>query len=176
MEITHSSDVQIDGPYTWMFWFRPHNTNSGNFLMSKIQASSYGQNILLQSSNVIRFTGYSSGGYGSRHETATSAFTDNAWQHLAITIEGNSSGDDIDFFINGSQVGHSTGTYSSATLTQNQASDTSNSNLFLGAYQFGSSPNHFFDGDIGYFKCFKKQLSSAEILTEYNATKGTYGL
>ena len=176
MEIAHSSDVQIDGPYTWMFWFRPHNTNSGKYLMSKIQNSPYGQNILLQSSNVIRFTGYSSGGNGSRHETATSAFTDNAWQHLAITIEGNSSGDDIDFFINGSQVGHSTGTYSSATLTQDQASDTSNANLFLGAYQFGSSPNHFFDGDIGYYKCFKKQLSSAEILTEYNATKGTYGL
>ena len=176
MEIAHSSDVQIDGPYTWMFWFRPHNTNSGKYLMSKIQNSPYGQNILLQSSNVIRFTGYSSGGNGSRHETATSAFTDNAWQHLAITIEGNSSGDDIDFFINGSQVGHSTGTYSSATLIQDQASDTSNANLFLGAYQFGSSPNHFFDGDIGYYKCFKKQLSSAEILTEYNATKGTYGL
>ena len=174
MEITHSNDVQIDGPYTWMFWFRPHNTNSGKYLMSKVQAANYGQNIILQSNNVIRFTGYSAGGSGSRHETVNNAFTDNNWQHLAITIEGNKSGDDIDFYINGSQVSHSTGTYSSTTLTQDQNSDSSNSSLFIGAYQFGSTTNNFFDGDIGYFKCFKKQLSSSEILAEYNATKATF--
>ena len=142
--------------------------------MSKVQAANYGQNIILQSNNVIRFTGYSAGGSGSRHETVNNAFTDNNWQHLAITIEGNKSGDDIDFYINGSQVSHSTGTYSSTTLTQDQNSDSSNSSLFIGAYQFGSTTNNFFDGDIGYFKCFKKQLSSSEILAEYNATKATF--
>jgi hypothetical protein len=85
----------------------------------------------------------------------------NIWYHLVGVLDNPGS----KMFVNGALVSFST----TAVATANPTT------FRLGWNDFNCS-NSYFDGDIGLIKIYNRALTAAEVLQNYNATKGRYGL
>jgi hypothetical protein len=85
----------------------------------------------------------------------------NVWYHLVGVLDNPGS----KMFVNGALVASSTTAIATANPTT----------FRLGWNDFNCS-NSYFDGDIGQFKIYNRALSTAEVLQNYNATKGRFGL
>jgi hypothetical protein len=95
--------------------------------------------------------------------TSTSFMTVNAWNHIVCTY---TSGNKITY-INGVQAGGLSG----ITGTLN----TGGTNQYIGKY--GNAGNNYqFNGRIGESRVYNIALSAAQVLQNYNATKGRFGL
>jgi hypothetical protein len=71
-------------------------------------------------------------------------------------------------------------TYSNGVIKQTKTITisgilNSSTNLFLGSYNGGEYPQYF-NGQIGVVRLYNKPLTAAEVLNNFNTTKGTYGL
>ena len=71
-------------------------------------------------------------------------------------------------------------TYSNGVLKQTKTITisgilNSSTNLFLGSYN-GGEYAQYFNGQIGVVRLYNKPLTAAEVLNNFNTTKGTYGL
>ena len=101
--------------------------------------------------------------YGFVSNTSTN------WQHLTMVFDGSQSTNAtrLKAYVNGSSVTLSfTGTIPATT-------GTINTNLNVGAYL----PNiNYSNGNISQISIYNKSLSDVEVLRNYNATKGRYGL
>ena len=58
----------------------------------------------------------------------------------------------------------------------NYSASGANNYLFLGDDNPGANNTGMFGGKYGEFRVYNKALSSSEVLNNYNATKGRYGL
>lgn len=93
------------------------------------------------------------------HHVASSAVTNNTWQHVAWTLEPGSTGN-VKFYLNGSADGTANTTWSSFDAK------TPNFKNWIGREENGGRP---FSGYIGVVRAYWKTLSAAEILQNYNA-------
>jgi hypothetical protein len=87
------------------------------------------------------------------------------WNNLVVVTEGSST---VKTYVNNSLL-------ATVSLTQGQTNplaDVSNGIRFAGTY---ASSQHF-DGSVGCMLFYNKTLSTAEMLQNYNATKGRFGL
>jgi hypothetical protein len=72
-------------------------------------------------------------------------------------------------------------TYANGVLRQSKANTSvtsilnTSTNLFLGSYN-GGEYSQYFDGELGIVRMYKKALSVTEVLKNYNANKGDYGV
>lgn len=87
----------------------------------------------------------------------------NTWHHLSVQWDGTTNPDGAKMYLNGALGGVKTA--SSTTFTTDE-------DIFAG----GSRAGFFLDGRISTIKMYNKVLSAAEVLQNYNATKGRYGL
>ena len=95
--------------------------------------------------------------------TSTSFMTVNAWNHIVCTY---ASGTKITY-VNGVQAGGLSG----ITGTLN----TGGTNQYIGKY--GNAGNNYqFNGRIAESRVYNIALSAAQVLQNYNATKGRFGL
>lgn len=117
------------------------------------------------SSPTNSITFYVNGGSYSRNRD-TGFLADNTWYFIC----GTCSSSLIKIYVNGVQVG------SSAT-GMNSGNIISNSNSVI---QYGKDPRYstsrFFNGSIGCSFVYNRELSSSEILNNYNALKGRFAL
>jgi hypothetical protein len=72
-------------------------------------------------------------------------------------------------------------TYANGVLRQSKANASvtsilnTSTNLFLGSYN-GGEFSQYFDGELGIVRLYKKALSATEVLKNYDANKGDYGI
>jgi hypothetical protein len=93
----------------------------------------------------------------------TSYLTVSAWNHIVCTYTSGTKTS----YVNGVQVAQSTGL--SGTLV------TGGTNQYIGKY--GNAGNNYpFNGRIGETRVYNIALSAAQVLQNYNATKGRFGL
>jgi len=92
--------------------------------------------------------------------TSTANGTVNSWNHVAATFNGSQ----IELYVNGSSVGTAAFFGTLRNL----------SGLTIGADE--SSGNRPLGGNIAMAKVYDKVLSSAEVVQNYNALKGRFGL
>ena len=98
-----------------------------------------------------------------RQLTTTSAITQSTWNHCVFTVASASNGAAIKLYVNGIE----------------KDSDTLNSNytgaahgLDIGRYPYNNTK--YFDGKIAQVRTYSAALTSAQVTTNYNATKALY--
>lgn len=158
--------VQV--PLTICMWAKANSFGTYNVLWSADKALTGGglYSMLRLDSGILRyFTTNSSGGFqfnGSPNLTPST----NVWNFYAVTVLGTLSSPTVTLYLNNSSQ-----TYSYSTLS-------SSPNLTVN-FRIGSSERtngEFWNGNISNAMWYNRALTSAEILQNYNATKGRFGL
>jgi hypothetical protein len=156
-EISHSSLIAPNtGVITTEVWFKATatGTQDGSILINK--ENEY---------EISAGGGYIS--YAFRPNWAwvgATAFSTNQWYNVTITYDQSFQR----MYVNGSQV-------YSASLTGAIGNVYSNA-LRIGARGAPGSAFSFFQGQIPIVKIYNRALSASEVLQNYNATKGRFGL
>jgi hypothetical protein len=151
-----SNIIDTNNDLTVNFWNRRLSTGSIHNLLHGVNQSSYFQirynsvnEVQLVKSNVVNmgsFTGY----------------TSTANNDVYLTVRFTKSSSTYDLFINGNYI---------SSITNAQTFVTSGP--VLGSGYPGSE---HFNGRIYSFTCYNRALSATEIMQNYNATKGRFGL
>ncbi len=138
--------------YTLEAWVYATNVSSSHNIISSAN------NVFWVSSGTLY------GGLGGNYTLVSSAsFPINVWKHVALTF--NDSTNTMTLYINGTQVNQNT------SVTQ---SFTGGETLRIGSHVSGGSPVSFWTGRIAQARVYNTALSAADILTNFNATKGGY--
>lgn len=158
------------GSWTMEVWVR--QTVSGNdVVLGKFDPGGTSADV----SYSIRTTGtsyYAQIGSGSGSgstlfvNSTTFVGTLNTWYQL-VYVFTNGGTKTLETFVNGSSIG---------SVSHNLASIlNTSSNLYLGGYNNGEY-TQWFDGRIGIVRLYNAALTSGQVLQNYNANKGLYGL
>ena len=158
------------GSWTMEVWV--NQTASGNdVVLGKFDPGGLSQDV----SYSIRTTGtsyYAQLGSGSGSgstlfvNSTTFVGTLNTWYQL-VYVFTNGGTQTLQTFVNGSSIG--TVNHSLASLLN------TSSNLYLGSYNGGEFAQ-WFDGRIGITRLYNAALTAGQVLQNYNANKGVYGL
>ena len=105
-------------------------------------------------------------GSGSILNSTELTFTANKWYHVIYVFKRGST-KTLETFINGKSIGSVTHTLSTLLNSAN--------NLFIGRYNGGEYAQNY-SGKIGIVRLYNRALSTSEILTNFNANRGRYGL
>jgi hypothetical protein len=127
-------------------------------------STSSSHNIISSSSNVFWVSaGTLYGGVGGSFQlVSSSGFPTGVWKHVALTF--NDSTNTMTLYINGSQVSQNT------NVTQSYIDQT----LRIGSHISGSTLVSFWNGKISQARVYNTALTAANILNNFNATKGGY--
>jgi hypothetical protein len=99
---------------------------------------------------------------GSFSLVSSASFPTNVWKHVAVTF--NDTTNTLTLYVNGSQVSQNT------NVTQTYTSET----MRIGSHVSGSTPTSFWNGKIAQVRVYNTALTAANILSNFNATKGGY--
>ena len=178
--INGNPDVDGVNNFTVYAWF---NKNTGGSIFSKRASCpdagvSPGNNRSIQLSvNVGGDLSFiypiGTGGSGPAGRTAISVveagiISNNEWTFVAVTFDSSN----VILYKNGQEVHRETPTVSSI-LKSDQFLRIGTSWNYCGG---DNSPSSLFNGDISVIVFYNKTLTSQEVLQNYNATKGRYGL
>ena len=146
---------------SWFYW-----TDNGNW--SRIFDFGTGTNVytyLTPSSDnaKVRFA-ITVSSFGSEQRLETSKFTSNTWNNVVITLSGTTGR----MYVNGSLVQTNTG------MTLNFSSLGSTALNYLGRSQWSSDP--YLSGRISKFSIYNTALTADQVLQNYNAFRGRFGL
>ena len=158
------------GSWTMEVWV--NQTASGNdVVLGKFDPGGLAQDV----SYSIRTTGtsyYAQLGSGSGSgdtlyvDSTTFAGTLNTWYQLVYVLK-NGATKTLETFVNGSSIG--TVNHSLASVLNTSA------NLYLGSYNNGEYAQ-WFDGKIGITRLYNAALTAEQVLQNYDANRGIYGL
>lgn len=104
-------------------------------------------------------------GTGTYINSTSYAFTTNSWFHVVYVWMTNPK--TLTTYINGASIGSVAHTMSSVLNSANP--------LYLGSYN-GGEYSQWFTGRTGIVRLYNTALNNAQILQNYNQTKGIYGL
>ena len=96
-------------------------------------------------------------------------YHDGNWHHVVGLIGQNNH----KIFVDGSEVSVSFAYGSDSVSTSNIFGFSSGTEVFIGARPYGSGSGHF-QGDLPSVKIYNRLLTAAEVLQNYNATKGRF--
>lgn len=105
-------------------------------------------------------------GTGSYVNSSAQTLTLNTW-YQAVFVWKNVATNSLETYINGASIGSVSHTLPSILNSTNP--------LYIGSYN-GGEYNQWWNGRIGITRLYNVALTSAEVLQNYNADKGTYGL
>jgi hypothetical protein len=156
--------------WTTSIWFKSSQITGGPLFNQQDttnpnSASGWVPVIYLRSDGKIRVEPFWTGNI-SNALVSNSAVNNNIWNLVTTTYN------------NGTNKLYMNGTYESQRIGLNQVNYTSTYYYLIGAgysAQRGLSTNYF-SGQISVFNFYNKSLTDTEILQNYNATKGRFGL
>jgi hypothetical protein len=163
-----NSEISFD---CWVRWGGLFSTIYGEFVMGYGDDS--GPNkvpvILINTSNQARFEF----GSGSGAVISSSTISPNSWVNITATYNKSST----KIYLNG--VLNGTTSYSSANITPNGSNGYNGGiGTLFSVYGNKNSPSRYgsFSGNISSVRIYNVGLSASEILQNYNALKGRFGL
>lgn len=155
--------LNFNNGFTISQWLKVINISSTNLGSFQYRNGLNNINILFLTNGSIRLESYGSGG---QLYSAAESFELNKWYNLTCTF----SGTDTDggsgmstIYLNGISI---------ASGTRNGFNSTT-ADIIVGAYPASA---HYFNGYISNNQFYNKCLTSQQILDNYSATKGRYGL
>lgn len=173
---TRSAAEVMNSQITMICWY--NQTGNGNGAPRLIETHmlnstfSYSNAICVDTDSAIRawidINGTSSARRESRDTVSGTAYPKNNWRMVAYTYSGVAGSSTI--YVNGSAVSANevSGTVSNANIDDINI-------ITIGAYADGHTANYF-QGHIAICQIYSSALSASEILQNYNATKGRFGL
>jgi hypothetical protein len=157
----NSTSLQITNALTLEIWF--YNTASVDGLGMIVKgplSSDYDYMLYLTGNSTLAYF-YKKDSGGGIHYGGTTLSLLNRWLHIVVT---HTSGGVYTMYANG--VAIDSAGFSNSTIR------SSSNPLFIGA---GWSPDYFY-GNVGETRIYNVALSATQVLQNYNATKGRYGL
>ena len=167
---TLSNGVTGDNPFTIGGWAFNTDTTLRNSIFS------YGTTSDNRARSLEVGTPYSGTRYnisfatwGHIYSSNNDAFTENAWHYCVITYAGGGTNStNIKFYIDGLDAG-----YELDHGSENQTLNTSNNDYRIG---IRFDDNVDFNGNIGPVHLYNRALSASDVLQNYQAQKGRFGL
>ena len=156
---------QVQVPLTICAWVWADSFGSYNPIWAADKSTSGGglySMLRVDGGTLKYFTTDSTGGIQSRSGPSLST---NTWYFLAATVSGTTSSATVNFYLNGSLS-------SSSALSVMYSSPMANVEFRIGANERTSGER--WDGKIPIVYWYNKALTAAEVLSNYNATKGRF--
>jgi len=143
-------------------WIKTNGTNQNGFWFEKGTVNT--QYSLFQEGTNIQWRQHYAAGYTNLStNTATYINTSNWYQVVGTFTSGRRR-----LYINGNLVNSD---------TQAGTISTNSGGMSIGAYGgYTGAKSYYYNGNLAICKVYNKELTSAEILQNYNATKGRFGL
>ena len=154
--------------FTYSAWIKQTTTNSQS-LWWDFGAGADNSRFYSWTGNIAYFQIASSTNYATK-PSWNSGISDNTWFNITVTFNGNgsSNADKLKVYINSSQQSlNFNGTIESVMNTNSQ-------DVAFGIYVSGLSAD--FNGNMGPIQMYNNTLSANEVLHNYNALKGRFGL
>jgi hypothetical protein len=157
-----TSILKFTNNFTINIWFKFNTLLGFQAIISNNENGGYG--IIANPGNSRLETFYWVNGYKRSGDSMTN-YNTSSWFNVSVSFNGNN----IIFYRNGNLIENvsAIGTVS-----------TTNEPLTIGANPIGNgaSFSDFFNGRIAIIQLYNRALSAAEVLQNYNATKGRFGL
>ena len=138
-------------------WCYPNSLSQNGFLFEKGQVNTQYSMFFENPNFVFRTMGSVSN--QSAYFTASTYLIVSVWNHIVCTYNGSSK----IMYVNGIQV---------QSVAASGALPTGQTDQYIGRHSSG----YFFNGRIGESRVYNISLSAAQVLQNYNATKGRFGL
>lgn len=157
--INFGSGTAIDdlGPMSFSFWMYPNTATFGHLINKRDGNCSGAWRLAIEtSSNDMQFIKF---GGGPSRTTSTNVFTNNAWNHIAVTWDGTINQTGIKIYANGREVSYAGGADGSTIVSDGGC------NLFLASR---GDNTDFFNGRMDEVEVFNYVRTSAQIAWDYN--------
>jgi len=166
---TSTLNFEWNDPHSIEVWLK--RSNSGNsYIVGKNESSGNyrGTEFTFSGVNLIQYVIRNTNSTSNRiYSRSTNTYNDGEWHQFVVTYDGSGTAGGIGIYVdtvsdvNVVDTGNITG------------GTTSTANAVIGAR---NGVANYFGGNISIVKYYNKVLTSAEILQNYNATKGRFGL
>jgi len=165
LEIAASADFNTPSSFTAEGYFNPDNLTAVDHLISGFGAGAQARfySRILNSSGDFDVYIYPSAG-NIATSNASARLIANQWNHFVISFSSNNS---LDIYLNAVLAG----TVSSGSSIQSTTTTT----IAIGVLQ-GHVGSFDFDGKVGAFRFYNIALTAAQVLQNFNASKGKYGI
>ena len=110
-------------------------------------------------------------GDGQMTWTGTTAIPQDTWKFIAMTT--NRANSQVNFYLDGSPIGESANG-NAADLDRTEGDNINSSHPFMIGGEDTARPDRLFNGLIAEVHFHSSRLSDADVLANYNATKGKY--
>ena len=153
---------------TMEVWMYPSSISGSQVILGKFNngGGSADVSYSIRSNNSNIYAQIGNGPGGTIINSTNYSYTNNKWFHLIFVFKRGST-KTLETFVNGKSIGSVTHTLSSIL--------NSTTNLFIGRYNGGEYPQNY-SGKIGIVRLYNRALSTTEIITNFNANRGRYGL
>ena len=163
-------DLGLDS-YSFTCWFKLNSVSGYQCIFSKSVATNVDNRyaLYLINNKLQSFLQGNQGASGPDVDiTSSVTLSTGTWYHVSSVYDRSGT---LKLYVNGSLD-------SSATISQWQSVNIQSSYTFkIGAYASpGDTPSFFTNGNITSFLAYNRALSATEIMQNYNATKGRFGL
>ncbi len=160
--VSSTSTAYDSQTITMECWCYPNTLTQNGFLFEKGQVNTQ-YSMFFSTTNIFYFR--TIGGTINNQDltfTTTTYLTVSSWNHIVCTYNGSAK----TIYVNGAQV---------ATVAASGALQTGQTNQYIGKYG-ALGDNYPFNGRIAESRVYNIALSAAQVLQNYNATKGRFGL
>jgi hypothetical protein len=167
--VTLGTPVSLRGlqvPLTITAWARANGVTAGNTLYGIYGGLTGGRLYSLfrvDNGVLVYFTTNSSGGY--QWQTSFTVTT-GVWNFYAVIVSGTISSPSVKYFLN----------QSSQSFNYSALSSSPDTSVDIRVGGNASVPGEAWDGYIGQLSVYNRALSDQEILSNFNATRGRYGI
>lgn len=165
-----STALQITNAITISFWMKTTTTANLNAIVCRDETGSARLwNVLYRGITLryLTFVVWHTNGTSTELLSTANILDDGLWKHIVCTYDGTTSTNNYRIYINGALDKQSTPNNTGINTNLTTA-------LTLGALTNGNG--WFFNGSIAQVLIYNKYFSAAEVLQNYNATKGRFGL
>jgi hypothetical protein len=163
-------------PFTFETVVYPTSTGVWQMLarVRVLTSSKFGVKFILHTSNRVGVCFHRHDGSTSRSPLlASSSYPApvNQWSHIAVTYDGSGTptSSNQKVYFNGALISNASSAYS---LTYMNDADT----MRIAGRARSDQATWFFDGNMGFFRVYDRDLNATEVLQNYNAIKGRFGL
>jgi hypothetical protein len=168
--VLRNAFIDAGSNFSVFAWIKPGNINIRNGIVGNSYPYSERRGFFLSTgTNYAGTTNtffLSIGSDVAYRTAANNSITLNTWNYVGGTVIN--GGEDIKLYVNGTETSYFGGVFNSGSITY----DTNQ--FYVGArYSNNLEP---FVGNIATSQIYNRVLNSAEILQNYNATKGRFGL
>jgi len=164
---TIDTTTLTNNDYTYEFWVRTTGSNNGALLIKQGTGGYTVSAVEISATTLV--PGYWTGG-SPGYDGANPPITRDAWQHYAVTYTTDGP---LKTYYNGALV------HTDNFSTEVSPRDYEITNMFFD--MFTSSVTNFGNGgaltaDFGEFRLYTRALSDAEVLQNFQATRGRWGI